>query len=96
MSGGLWSIFGGMGAGSAPAPQPSPVAPQPSPVVVQEERKSDERQLEDALKRDARRKCSGMGMGNHITAFNALRKLTGVHKAWMLANGYSAVSDSVR
>ena len=89
MASGLWSIFGGIGGGAAPEPEPEPVPP---PVEV---RPTDEERMKAALGRDARRKCSGMSMVNHVTAWNALGKLEGEHKEWMLQHGYSAQCDSM-
>ena len=74
-----WSIFGNMGPGARPqqAPQPNPRA------------KTDAELMRDALERDAVRKCSGMDMTNHITAWNRLSDLEGEHREALTAKGYS-------
>ena len=75
-----FNIFGG--AGAAPAPKDEP----------KEEHKSEETRLEEALHRDAQRKCAGMKMTNHITAWNSLLKLDGEHRAALEGRGYSGAS----
>ena len=73
-----WSIFGGDGA--APVPKDEP----------KDEHKSEETRLGEALHRNAQRKCSGMSMMNHITAWNSLAGLKGAHRAKLESMGYSA------
>ena len=75
---GGWGIFGG--AGAAPVPKDEP----------QEEHKTEEARMEEALHRNARRKCGGMSMMNHITAWNSLAGLKGAHRAKLESMKYSA------
>ena len=72
-----------MGYGAQPNPPPNP----------QTEQKTEEALRDEILERDSIRKCAGMGMGNHITAWNALKKLSHtkhpVHHAALRRMGYS-------